>query len=311
MAIESTTNTTADTATMMTSNSSRRRRRTATPSSASKPLIMTSSFGYLIVCVLLFVSTTTTDACQVTIDDVDVTSEFFVEWRENEVPIEAPSSVVASASSEEEGEVVVARRSHPEFFVDCIGKSKCKNAIIENCPYVKCHESEACYQATITNVTETVECLGMHSCHKSQIYFAPKASEDEYQSIDCHDRSACDVTHIEGPDVDLVSCKGPKACRKVVIDVGGAVKCHHGHHNFEACDNFATIDADCLYCGYEGCAAKINQCRVKLHETHLGDKYSKCQPEQVVGHCPASLHQELKFELAEMAALEDEEGDGR
>ena len=255
-----------------------------------------------------------TDACQVTIDDVDVTSDFFVEWRHDELPAGAPSSVVPSsvaAVTSEEDEVVVATRSHPEFYVDCIGKSKCKNAIIENCPYVKCHESEACYQTTITNVTGTVECLGMHSCHKSQIYFAPKASEDEYQSVDCHDRSACDVTHIEGPDVDLVSCKGPKACRKVAIDVGGTIKCHHGHHNYEACDNFATLEAGCLYCGYEGCAPKINQCRVKLHGTHLGDKYNKCPTEDVVGHCPASLRQELQFELAEIAALLDEEGDGR
>ena len=288
-----------------------------------------TSFGYLIVVssfsfLLLFVSTTTTtaDACQVTIDGVDVTSDFFVEWKDDEVPVGAPSSVVpttttttsaaagAAAGEEEEG-VVAATRSHPEFFVDCAGKSKCKNAIIENCPYVKCHESEACYQATITNVTGTVECLGIHSCHSTQIYFAPKATEDEYQSVACHDRSSCDVTHIEGPDVDLVTCKGPKACRKVAIDVGGTIKCHHGHHNFEACDNFATLDAKCLYCGYEGCASSINQCRVKLHDSVLGDKYRTCQPETVVGRCPASLHQELEFELAEIAALLDEEGDGR
>lgn len=206
-------------------------------------------------------------ACQVVLNGEDVTDQMFV--------------------TDEE---------HGESFVDCAGKSRCRNAVITSCPIVKCSLNEACNSAQIVNVTNAVHCDGVHACHTTEILFAQDVPEDQRQTVACFGAGACDVAHIVGK-IDQVSCTGVKACRKVKVEGSKVVKCHQGQDKFPACESFATLQTDCLYCGKRGCASKINQCRYKIEDSRM-ERYEKCEPETLVGHCPDGLLEELQLELS-------------
>jgi len=188
-----------------------------------------------------------------------------------------------------------------ESYVDCMGKAKCREAIISDCPVVKCFDIEACNSAQIINVLDFVLCEGTHSCHLSEISFAEQSSaaaaaSAEPQRVSCVGSGACDVAQISGEDLD-VECTGFKACRKVHVVGAKLVKCREGSGHSNACDDFATLETKCLYCGKQGCAAYINMCRYKILGEEVAEKYTKCQPESLIGDCPSELEAELELEL--------------
>ena len=92
-----------------------------------------------------------------------------------------------------------------------------------------------------------------------------------------------------------------KACRKVKVQGAKLVKCHDGSDRTPACEGFATLDTNCVYCGKNGCADHVNMCRYKIIEDEESSsgkkKYVKCEPESVIGNCPDELEKELEFEL--------------
>jgi len=220
-------------------------------------------------------------ACQVTLDGEDKTNEFFV-----------------------------VDDSTGEQYVDCIGHYKCRDAIISDCPVVKCFENEACNSAQIINFTTSVLCDGLHACHRTEI---TAADSNDSKTVSCVGSGACDVTQISGTNLQHVLCSGVKACRKVNVVGAKLVKCHDGHENTPACDGFATLETNCLYCGKNGCESHINRCRYKIigsgaNET---DRYQKCQPETIIGDCPAELESELRLELSGKEQIDTEGGGAR
>lgn len=218
-------------------------------------------------------------ACQVSLDGEDKTDEFYV---------------VDDVTG--------------ESYVDCIGHYKCQDAIISDCPVVKCFESEACNNAQIINFTESVLCDGLHACHRTEI--TASDSSDSKQTVSCVGSGACDVAQISGKNLEQVSCSGVKACRKVHVQGANMVKCHDGHETSPACDGFATLETDCLYCGKNGCANFINMCRYRVTGVNDGenDKYKKCEPEKLIGNCPAELESELRLELSGKEEMDTEGG---
>lgn len=200
-----------------------------------------------------------------------------------------------------------------EAYVDCIGKSKCRDVVIVDCPVVKCFDNEACNSAQILNFTESVLCEGLHSCHRTEM---TAATTEGKKTISCLGSGACDVAQISG-EIEQVSCSGVKACRKVHIEGAKLVKCHDGHENTPACESFATfIEPDCLYCGKNGCSEHINMCRYKpkgdvdVDDGDLKHKYKKCAPESLIGECSAELEAELKLELSGRSKIETNLKDG-
>ncbi len=218
-------------------------------------------------------------ACQVTLDGEDKTEEFYV---------------VDDVTG--------------ESYVDCVGHYKCQDAIISDCPVVKCFENEACMNAQIINFRDTVLCEGLHSCHRTEI--TASDSSDSKQTVSCMGSGACDVAQISGTNLEEVTCSGVKACRKVHVEGAKLVKCHEGHDRTPACDGFATLETDCLYCGKNGCAEYINMCRYKVTGINDSetDKYEKCEPETVIGKCPTELESELRLELSGKEEIDTEGG---
>lgn len=218
-------------------------------------------------------------ACQVTLDGEDKTNDFFV---------------VDSVTG--------------ESYVDCIGHYKCRDAIISDCPVIKCFENEACLSAQIINFTNTVLCNGLHSCHRTEM--TASDSSNSKQTVSCVGSEACDVAQISGANLEQVSCSGVKACRKVHVEGAKLVKCHEGRERTPACDGFATLETKCLYCGKNGCSDHINTCRYEITGTGDGEghQYQKCQPEKLVGDCPAELESELSLELSGKEQMEIEGG---
>jgi len=149
-------------------------------------------------------------ACKVTLDGEDKTSEYFV---------------IDSAND--------------EAYVDCLGQSKCRGAIITDCPIIKCFDNEACNSAEIINFTDSVICEGLHACHRTNITAANSASSSgKKQKVSCIGSASCDVAQISGETLEQVTCSGLKACRKVHIQGPKIVKCHDGHDNTLACEGF-------------------------------------------------------------------------
>ena len=222
-------------------------------------------------------------ACKVSIDGEDKTNEFFI---------------VDSVSGED--------------YVDCIGHSKCRDAVITDCPVIKCVENEACNSAQIINFTDSVLCEGLHACHRTEMIAADSTSNTE-QTVSCLGSGACDVARIVGEDLGQVSCSGVKACRKVQVEGSKLVKCHDGHESTLACEGFATLETKCLYCGKNGCAGYINMCRYKIiggTDIETND-YLKCEPEKLVGDCPTELEAELQLELNGKEKIDTEGGTRR
>ena len=208
-------------------------------------------------------------ACQVTLNGEDVTEEFFV-------------------NDDATG----------ENYVDCVGKSKCRDVVITDCAVVKCAETEACNGAQIMNFTESVLCEGLHACHRTEIHASP-ADQEQPKTITCLGSGACDVAQITGGGIEQVTCSGVKACRKVLVEGAKLVKCNDGTEHTPACEGFATLETECLYCGKNGCAEHINMCRYKTIGEGVSEykKYEKCVPEAVLGDCPDGLEDELQLEL--------------
>lgn len=231
------------------------------------------SRNVLLLLSILLPSSLLVQACQVTLNGEDVTNDLFVTV---------------------EG----------ESYVDCMEQSKCREAVIVDCPVVKCVNTEACSAAQIINFTHSVQCEGLHACHNTEIIAAE--SVPNAQTVLCEGAGACDVARIVG-DIDQVTCRGAKSCRKAHVQGSKLVKCQHGSAGSRACEGFATLETGCLYCGKEGCERYINMCRYKL----LGsddEQYAECSPENVVGNqCPDGIKHELNLELAEQSA-EDLEG---
>lgn len=221
-------------------------------------------------------------ACQVTLDGKDKTNDFLI---------------VDSVSG--------------ETYVDCMGKSKCRNAVITDCPVIKCFDNEACNSAQIINFTDSVLCEGLHSCHRTEMS-AADSTTDSGQTVSCVGSGACDVAQISGGNIEQVSCSGVKACRKVNIQGAKLVKCNDGHDTTVACEGFATIETNCLYCGKNGCADHINMCRYNIVGGTDGesDNYQKCQPEKLVGDCPKELEAELHLELSGKVEMDTAQGGG-
>jgi hypothetical protein len=224
-------------------------------------------------------------SCQVTIDGVDRTDEFYI----------------FSVSDD---------TNNGEKFVDCEGKSKCKNAIIKDCPIVKCSDTEACLSAQIVHFTQFVTCTGLHSCHRTEIQAASTSSFA--RTVTCQGNVACAMASISG-DLQQVSCIGDKACRHTNVEGAKLVKCHRGSETAVACLNLASFQTDCMYCGDYGCSNRINQCRFKSLDATPDDAYSKCLPGTIVGNnCPTNLTGEMKLDsIVEEKKMNVDEGGER
>jgi hypothetical protein len=207
-------------------------------------------------------------ACQVTLNGEDITEKLFV---------------LDDATGEK--------------YVDCMEKSKCRDVVITDCADVRCGGTEACNSAQIINFTESVLCEGLHACHRTEMLAA--VIDGQQQTVSCLGSGACDVAQISGETIELVSCSGVKACRKVFVEGAKLVKCHDGAENTPACEGFATLETNCLYCGKNGCADHINMCRFKIIGEGVSEykRYETCMPKEVVGSCPDGLEEELRLEL--------------
>merc|ERR1719464_2716265 len=189
-----------------------------------------------------------------------------------------------------------------------MGHSKCRDAVIVNCPVVKCYDNEACNSAKIINFTDSVLCEGLHACHRTEITAAAgtettvEVEEKVKKSttfVSCVGSGSCDVAQFDR--VDEITFSGVKAGRKVYVERSKLVKCRDGQENTMSCDSFATIETECLYCGRNGCANYINTCRYKILDDKQNDeiRYKKCQPETVIGtNCPDGIEEELQLELS-------------
>ena len=99
---------------------------------------------------------TTLLACQVTLNGEDKTNEFFV-----------LDSIAG------------------ESYVDCMGHSKCRDAVITDCPVIKCFDNEACNFAQIINFTDSVLCEGLHACHRTEMIAADSTTTDRKPTVSC------------------------------------------------------------------------------------------------------------------------------
>lgn len=218
----------------------------------------------LLLLALVLSSVSLLQACQVTLNGQDVTNDLFVTVED-------------------------------ESFVDCTGKRKCQEAVIVDCPIVKCFDVEACNKAQIINFTHAVLCEGSHSCHYTEMIAAENVPNP--QTVHCHGTQACDVAHIMG-DIDVVSCDGAQSCRRTHVEGSKLVKCRQGTEQNPACTGSASFETSCLYCGKDGCAGYINMCRYKI----LGsdeEKFAPCFTNYVKGNnCPVGIQHILNLELA-------------
>jgi len=243
---------------------------------------------HFLLTILLFLPVTTLFACQVTMNDQDVTSEYFI-----------LDSIIG------------------ESYVNCMGHSKCRDALIVDCPVIKCFDNEACNSAKIINFTDSVLCEGLHACHRTEIIAAPSFANNnnsipahktttyrKQSSVSCIGSGSCDVAQITG--AEEVNFSGVKAGRKAHVRGSKLVKCHDGHDTSPACEGFATLETECLYCGKNGCADHINMCRYKIidgEDNNDNDidsnmnQFEKCQPEKITGNCSAEMEKELQLEL--------------
>merc|ERR1712194_842451 len=124
-------------------------------------------------------------------------------------------------------------------------------------------------------------------------------------SVSCIGSGSCDVAQITG--AEEVTFSGVKAGRKTRVQGSKLVKCHDGHENSPACEGFASMETECLYCGKNGCADHINMCRYKIidgeekndndNDNTMNQQFEKCQPEKIIGNCPAEMDKELQLEL--------------
>eukprot|EP00535_Pseudo-nitzschia_heimii_P004385 CAMPEP_0197188778 /NCGR_PEP_ID=MMETSP1423-20130617/18479_1 /TAXON_ID=476441 /ORGANISM="Pseudo-nitzschia heimii, Strain UNC1101" /LENGTH=238 /DNA_ID=CAMNT_0042640721 /DNA_START=57 /DNA_END=773 /DNA_ORIENTATION=+ len=214
-----------------------------------------------------------------------------------------PSALMACQVTTLDGEDIteklfVVDDATGEKYVDCMEKSKCRDVEITDCADVRCGGTEACNGARIINFTEKVLCEGLHACHRTEILAA--VVDGKQQTVTCLGSGACDVAQIHGETIELVKCSGVKACRKVFVEGAKLVKCHDGSDNTPACEGFATLETNCLYCGKNGCADHINMCRFKIiGEDGVSEykKYETCKPQELVGNCPDGLEEELRWEL--------------
>jgi hypothetical protein len=220
------------------------------------------STRFLLLLVLSSVSLL--QGCQVTLNGQDVTNDLFISVED-------------------------------ESFVNCAGKRQCEEAVIVDCPVVKCSNIEACFKAQIINFTHSVLCEGSHSCHYTELIAA--ADVPNPQTVRCNGKGACDVAHIIG-DVDEVSCDGAQSCRKARVEGSKLVKCRQGTEQNPACSESATFETSCLYCGKDGCAGYINMCRYKIIGSD-DDTFAPCFQNYVEGNsCPVGIQHLLNLELA-------------
>jgi len=227
---------------------------------------------YLLLSILLFLPVTTLFACQVTMNDQDVTIDYLIF-----------DSVVG------------------ESYVNCMGHSQCRNALIVDCSVIKCFDNEACTSAKIINFTDSVLCEGLHVCHHTEIIAAPAPKTTTYRkkiSASCIESGSCDVAQITG--AEGVNFSGVKAGCKTHVQGSKLVKCHDGNKNSPACEGFASMETECLYCGQNGCAGHINMCRYKIIDgegNNNMNQFEKCQPEKIIGNCGAEMEKKLQLEL--------------
>jgi hypothetical protein len=198
-------------------------------------------------------------ACQVlNAVGVDVTSDFFLP--SNSSDSTTPTSTSSSTTTSTEPAPMV---------VQCVGTSACANFTMNNCPTIHCEGHESCFGATALDVTERVECLDVHSCHRAHVLFAlppssPTGTTTTNTVMLCHGEGACDVTFIHG--VDLLDCFGHKACRKVDVQANTVLCRRQDGSSADTCMDLATFTTPCLYCqeSPEACSPHINQCRYQL-----------------------------------------------
>jgi hypothetical protein len=221
-----------------------------------------STLPFLLLLCLLSASS----ACFVTIDDVDVTEELFVE-----------------------------DESNGGGYLNCTGTYRCMNAISMGCEKIHCEGNEACKDANV-EFTESVTCVGLHSCHNANLTHSPSGTSEMEPSVLCQGDGACDVATIYGPEQLRVSCFGGKACRKAMI-TANSIHCTQGSNAHQACKGYASLNTKCLVCGFRGCADHINQCRYKLLSGEQED-YVPCQPETLHGTCDSQLQQAFEQELS-------------
>jgi hypothetical protein len=189
--------------------------------------------------VLLVSLASSSSACSVVIDNVDVTLDLFVGDDSND--------------------------GGNNGYVNCTGTYRCKNAVIMGCDRIHCMENEACQFANIEFI-ESVTCSGLHACRGANLTHVPTSIETlttfTEPSVVCQGTGACDVTTISGPKSLGVTCYGGKACRKALI-TANSMHCTQGDSRNQACMGFASLITNCLVCGVRGCANHINQCRYK------------------------------------------------
>lgn len=182
--------------------------------------------------------------------------------------------------------------------VVCEGNFACQNFTITNCLSVRCIGTEACFQTTMKEIGELVECQEKHSCHRANVQFRENDSSKSIvqQSMTCQGEGACDVAEIYGSSLHL-ECFGHKACRKIKTRVD-TIHCTHGDTQYDACTEYARIQANCILCGYMGCDGHVNYCATKPIDAPEEQRWMACLPEQAVGEgCTAEQIQALANEI--------------
>ncbi len=193
------------------------------------------------------------------------------------------------------GEDVTADLWIDEDYVLCEGNYACQNYTITHCQAVKCIGLEACFEATMKEIGQLLECQGTHSCHRVTVQFKDDATF--VQSMTCQGNTACDVAEIIGPQLQL-ECFGHKACRKINARID-SIHCTHGDDLYEACTEHASLQANCILCGYFGCNEHVNYCRTKPIDAPEDQRWVPCLPEQAVGiGCTSQQRLALENEIA-------------
>lgn len=231
----------------------------------------------------------------------------------------SPECSVTFNGEDKTGEFFVVDPDSGEKYVDCVGSSKCRDAVIEHCPVIRCGENESCNSAQILEFTDYVTCEGTHACHRANMTASDLGNGP---IVRCSGGGACDVAVIKGRSLDEVTCTGPKSCRKAHIEGPRIVRCHEGHESARACEGSSTFETRCLYCGKNGCEEYINMCKYKIitgdyeatsdgdgiHNVFETESYQTCEPETLMGDCPDGSESQLHLELTgleEIQAVQD------
>jgi hypothetical protein len=221
---------------------------------------------------LLLLGLSSSFACFVTIDDVDMTDELFVEDDD----------------------------SNGGGYLNCTGTYRCKNAIM-SCETIRCEGNEACYAANV-EFTDSVTCVGTHACHKANLTHTNthESSRKKKPKVLCDGTLACDVAIISGPDQLRVTCLGAKGCRKAMI-TAHTIHCTQGSNLYPACMGYASLTSECLVCGLHGCSGHINECRYQTFSEEQEDDVRRhpCQPERLQGTCDPQQKEAFEQELIE------------